>query len=211
MDNDVNLMMIVGVWLLHAGDRLRDAVPSASRTSCCATTASATSWCATRAARTGSTTPASTSTATSSARSWCARRARASARRCRSASASWRASRSIRERPLWQFHLIDGYEGGSALIARVHHCIGDGIALISVMMAITDGGSEPPRARAPRAADADDGGDWLADAVLKPLGGLSAKAAGARRSVDRARARGARRSAAGTRRDRSPTPASAPR
>src|SRR4051812_13046782 len=27
--------------------------------------------------------------------------------------------------PLWQFHLIDDYDGGSALIARVHHCIGD--------------------------------------------------------------------------------------
>src|SRR6185295_6004110 len=33
-------------------------------------------------------------------------------------------------RPLWQFHLIEEYEGGSALIARVHHCIADGIALI---------------------------------------------------------------------------------
>jgi diacylglycerol O-acyltransferase / wax synthase len=78
-------------------------------------------------------------------------------------------------RPLWQFHLIERYEGGSALIARVHHCIGDGIALISVMMAITDGGSDPPR-RAGSAAG--DEGDWLADAVLKPLGGLSARAAG---------------------------------
>src|SRR5438552_756609 len=28
-----------------------------------------------------------------------------------------------RARPLWQFHLIENYEGGSALIARVHHCI----------------------------------------------------------------------------------------
>ena len=79
-------------------------------------------------------------------------------------------------RPLWQFHLIDGYEGGSALIARVHHCIGDGIALISVMMAITDGGASRRGASAAR-KDADDGADWLADAVLKPLGGLSAKAA----------------------------------
>ncbi|MEO8525454.1 MAG: wax ester/triacylglycerol synthase family O-acyltransferase [Caldimonas sp.] len=80
-------------------------------------------------------------------------------------------------RPLWQFHLIDGYEGGSALIARVHHCIGDGIALISVMMTITDGGSDPP-ARRGRAARAEtDGADWLNDVVLKPLGGLSAKAA----------------------------------
>ena len=79
-------------------------------------------------------------------------------------------------RPLWQFRLIEGYEGGSALVARVHHCIGDGIALISVMMTITDGGSDPPR-RAAKAA-ANDDGDWLADVVLKPLGGLSARAAG---------------------------------
>jgi diacylglycerol O-acyltransferase len=33
--------------------------------------------------------------------------------------------------PLWQFHLVEDYEGGSALVARIHHCIGDGIALIS--------------------------------------------------------------------------------
>ena len=83
------------------------------------------------------------------------------------------------DRPLWQFHLIDGYEGGSALIARVHHCIGDGIALISVMMSITDGGNDPPsRKRGAAAADAEAGADWLNDAVLRPLGGLSAKAAG---------------------------------
>ena len=57
------------------------------------------------------------------------------------------------ERPLWQFHLIDDYEGGSALIARVHHCIGDGIALISVMMSITDGGNDPPQRRRRAAAE----------------------------------------------------------
>ena len=82
------------------------------------------------------------------------------------------------DRPLWQFHLIERYDGGSALIARVHHCIGDGIALISVMMTITDGGNDPP-GRKKRVAEAPgDGGDWLSEAVLKPLGGLSAKAAG---------------------------------
>src|SRR5881628_3212959 len=26
-------------------------------------------------------------------------------------------------RPLWQFHLIERYQGGSALIVRIHHCI----------------------------------------------------------------------------------------
>src|ERR1700712_2030813 len=78
------------------------------------------------------------------------------------------------DRPLWQFHLIEKYDGGSALIARVHHCIGDGIALISVMMTITNGGSDPRRRAAKAAAEES---DWLADAVLKPLGGFSTKAA----------------------------------
>ena len=82
-------------------------------------------------------------------------------------------------RPLWQFHLIDDYEGGCALIVRIHHCIADGIALISVTQSITDGGNDPPR-RKTRARDADDGGehDWLADAVLKPLSDLAVKALG---------------------------------
>ena len=80
------------------------------------------------------------------------------------------------DHPLWQFHLIDDYEGGSALIARVHHCIGDGIALISVMMAITDGGSDPPKRRRREATEPE--GDWLADAVMKPLTDLAAKAIG---------------------------------
>jgi WS/DGAT/MGAT family acyltransferase len=77
-------------------------------------------------------------------------------------------------RPLWQFHLIEGYEGGCAMIARIHHCIGDGIALISVMLSITDGGNDPPRRRAARAEASE--GDWLSDAVLKPLSGLTVKA-----------------------------------
>lgn len=84
-------------------------------------------------------------------------------------------------RPLWQFHLIDGYRdgdlSGSALIARLHHCIGDGIALISVMMSITDGGSDPPQRRQRETQSAADG-DWLSDAVLKPLSDLAVKAIG---------------------------------
>jgi diacylglycerol O-acyltransferase len=70
--------------------------------------------------------------------------------------------------PLWQFHLVEDYDGGSAIIARIHHCIGDGIALISVMMSITDGGSDPPR-RKKRDSPTRRRGDWLSDAVLKPL------------------------------------------
>ena len=40
-------------------------------------------------------------------------------------------------KPLWQFHLIENYHGGSVLIPRIHHCYADGIALISVMLSLT--------------------------------------------------------------------------
>ncbi len=84
-------------------------------------------------------------------------------------------------RPLWQFHFIEHYEGGSAVVVRIHHCIGDGIALTSVVMSITDGGNQPPRRR--RRAPVEDPqdpheGDWLADAVLKPLTELTVKGIG---------------------------------
>lgn len=41
------------------------------------------------------------------------------------------------KKPLWQFHLIEDYQGGSALVSRIHHCYADGIALISVMLSLT--------------------------------------------------------------------------
>ena len=41
-------------------------------------------------------------------------------------------------KPLWQFQLIENYQGGgSALLTRIHHCYADGIALISVMLSLT--------------------------------------------------------------------------
>ncbi|MCC6534534.1 MAG: wax ester/triacylglycerol synthase family O-acyltransferase [Burkholderiales bacterium] len=39
-------------------------------------------------------------------------------------------------RPLWQFHLVESYHGGSVVIARIHHCYADGIALIRVLLAM---------------------------------------------------------------------------
>lgn len=81
-----------------------------------------------------------------------------------------------REHPLWHWHLIDDYEGGSAVIIRIHHCIADGIALMSVLHSITDGGHAPPRRRQHREHGHD--GDWLADAVVRPLTDLTVKAIG---------------------------------
>ena len=41
-------------------------------------------------------------------------------------------------KPLWQFHLIENYGQGSAIIARIHHSIADGLALIYVLLSLTD-------------------------------------------------------------------------
>ncbi|KEF30613.1 Wax ester synthase/acyl-CoA:diacylglycerol acyltransferase [Marinobacter nitratireducens] len=46
-------------------------------------------------------------------------------------------------RPLWQMHYIDNYEGGAALLVRIHHCIADGISLVRVMLALADKTPEP--------------------------------------------------------------------
>ena len=42
------------------------------------------------------------------------------------------------DRPLWCFHVLRNYKGGSALMGRIHHAIGDGIALILVLLSLTD-------------------------------------------------------------------------
>jgi WS/DGAT/MGAT family acyltransferase len=52
-------------------------------------------------------------------------------------------------RPLWQFHLVDNYAGGSALVARIHHCYADGIALVQVMLSMTDAAPNGPPALPP--------------------------------------------------------------
>ena len=81
-------------------------------------------------------------------------------------------------RPLWHFYLVEDFVGedgqpGSALIVRIHHCIADGIALISVVMSLVDGGSEPPKRQRREPAGAE---DWLSDALIKPLAGLTVRA-----------------------------------
>lgn len=79
-----------------------------------------------------------------------------------------------RGRPLWQIHLVEDYQGGSAMIVRIHHCIADGIALISVTMSLVDGGEPPPerkRKSAPGGAE-----DWIAATLIKPLTDITVKA-----------------------------------
>lgn len=41
-------------------------------------------------------------------------------------------------RPRWQYHVVERYGKGSALVSRIHHCYADGIALIQVLLSLTD-------------------------------------------------------------------------
>jgi len=81
-------------------------------------------------------------------------------------------------RPLWQFHLVEDYQGGSAMMVRIHHCIADGIALIAVTQSLVDGGAPPPRRRTRAPDNGHDVQDWIAETFIKPFTGLAVKAIG---------------------------------
>jgi diacylglycerol O-acyltransferase len=69
-------------------------------------------------------------------------------------------------KPLWHLYLIEGYDGGAALLWRIHHCIADGIALAQVMLSITDGIAAPRLAPEPEQPHAHRGiAGRLADAA----------------------------------------------
>jgi diacylglycerol O-acyltransferase / wax synthase len=54
--------------------------------------------------------------------------------------------------PLWSFTLVENFNDGAVLVARIHHCIADGIALVRVMLSLTDDAPDAPIGRAPRRA-----------------------------------------------------------
>ncbi|KAF1722673.1 WS/DGAT/MGAT family O-acyltransferase [Pseudoxanthomonas wuyuanensis] len=55
-------------------------------------------------------------------------------------------------KPLWQFHLVEKYGSGSALVARIHHSYADGIALVQVLLSLTDTTRKPDSGSELRAA-----------------------------------------------------------
>jgi WS/DGAT/MGAT family acyltransferase len=82
-------------------------------------------------------------------------------------------------RPWWEYTFVEGYNGGTAVIMRIHHCYADGIALVRVMLSLTDASPDappesaepPPRARPRRRAE---GG--LLQQLLDPLSGFATDA-----------------------------------
>ena len=87
-----------------------------------------------------------------------------------------------RERPLWQAHVVDGIDGGSALIIRIHHCLGDGTGMMAVVRHLFDATRNPPVAPPAAAAPASAGTARTDGAIAF---GLDAIATAARDSLAR--------------------------
>lgn len=49
-----------------------------------------------------------------------------------------------RGRPLWQVYVIDGPGEGQSVVFRGHHALGDGVALVRLLLTLT-GGAPPPK------------------------------------------------------------------
>lgn len=48
--------------------------------------------------------------------------------------------------PLWRMHLVDGFGAGSAIVAKLHHCMADGFALVGVLLSLADDAAAGPAA-----------------------------------------------------------------
>lgn len=60
-----------------------------------------------------------------------------------------------RDLPLWQAHVVDDVEGGSAFVLRFHHCMGDGTAMMAVVGELFDTEPGAPLEREARPAAPD--------------------------------------------------------
>ncbi len=69
-------------------------------------------------------------------------------------------------KPLWHVHLVDGHDGGAVVLARIHHSIADGVALVRVMLSLTDPTPKAPPSRR-RSERTNHAGplDWLPAAI----------------------------------------------
>jgi WS/DGAT/MGAT family acyltransferase len=72
--------------------------------------------------------------------------------------------------PLWTNHIIEDYEGGAAVVFRLHHAIGDGAALMGVTMAMVDG--PVGASRRPPPPDEDEG--WLQTLMAPVVAAINA-------------------------------------
>ncbi len=88
-------------------------------------------------------------------------------------------------KPLWRFHLIQGYNGASVIHARIQHAIADGWALVRLVMSLADEAQDAPQVEVvekerKRKRDAALG---AASPALEAVGGLAETASKAAEAV----------------------------
>lgn len=76
-----------------------------------------------------------------------------------------------RSKPLWQFHLIENYGNGCVVAGRLHHCIADGIALMRVLLSMTDLTPDGDLRQAPEDTSAQNG-DYRPRGLLNSVASL---------------------------------------
>ena len=108
------------------------------------------------------------------------------------------SQRLDRSKPLWELWLVEGYQGGFALVSKVHHAVVDGVSgadLTTVLFDLSRDGTEvpPPESAwspAPEPSDAQVVAKGAVDLVGAPVG-LAKRALGAvtdpGRTIDQAR------------------------
>lgn len=85
-------------------------------------------------------------------------------------------------RPLWQFHIIERFGKGSAIIGRVHHCYADGVALMRVLLSLTGAATAATASSIAAPGNHTNGGPL---ALLAPLSGaLDSAGALAQRALE---------------------------
>ncbi len=72
--------------------------------------------------------------------------------------------------PLWEFQIVEDYEQGAAIVARIHHAIADGVALVGVVLSLTDDRPDAPVMRRPRSAGGEGGLGLNLQELLGPAG-----------------------------------------
>ena len=72
--------------------------------------------------------------------------------------------------PLWTVHIVEKYEGGAAVVFRMHHAIADGVALMGVTTALVDGPAH--KAHRPGPDDEEDG--WLQNLMAPVVAAINA-------------------------------------
>ena len=92
-------------------------------------------------------------------------------------------------KPLWHVHAIDGYRGGSVILARIHHSIADGTALVRVLLSLTDETADaiPPAERRASPPASGFSLDWLPAAIRRGVSAGRQLAARPDRVIDIAR------------------------